>query len=335
LTTYDQANGLRHLTREAGASFDARTAVPRRAEFRWRALPAALPHGNGDPGDGSSGKPTRRARSLVVAGGNEGVGSSTLSLNLAIALAKYGRRVVLFDTNRRAKLNGPWEAECRYDLSPLLTDEQTLAEILAPGPAGIRLLSGAGTPDDCGRAEPEAQAAILGELERLEEDADDLVVDLGSPWSRSTSELLLAADLPLLVTTPEPVAITRAYSLVKSLRGAAHRLDWRLVVNQSSSPAEAHDVLDRIGGASRRFLATPVSGAGYVLTDPHVPAAARRRRPLLLEYPACPASRSISRIAAWLAGESRPESDPTRNRTSLLLSFFGPLAKCRRGATVV
>lgn len=291
----DQANGLRHLIRETGG--------------------------------GSEEPPGHRARTLVVTSGKGGVGKSNLSLNLAISLAQRGRRVVLLDADfGPANVDVLCQIQGPYNLSHLLTGARKLSEVLVPGPAGVRIIPGARGVRDLADAARGAPASLLEELDGLEEETDDLVVDTGSGLHRTVREFIVVADLPLLVTTPEPTAVTDAYAVIKSLAAQEPPLCWHLVVNQASSPGEAHEVLDRIGAACRRFLGITVPAAGYVLADPHVPAAVRRRRPVILEYPACPASRSIGRLAEWLTSESCPVHTSTRNRVEPMPRFFTRMA---------
>ena len=80
----------------------------------------------------------------------------------------------------------------------------------------------------------------------------------------------------------------------------------RAVVNQAASAAEALDVLDRLSASSRQFLGTVVAGLGHVRADPHVQQAVRMRRPFVVAYPHCVASRGVRRLARALIEERQP-----------------------------
>ena len=78
------------------------------------------------------------------------------------------------------------------------------------------------------------------------------------------------------------------------------------MVNQAASAAEALDVLDRLGASSRQFLGTVVAALGHVRADPHVQQAVRMRRPFVVAYPHCVASRGVRRLARALIEERQP-----------------------------
>lgn len=301
---HDQANELRNLIRETAAH----------------------------PASASP----RRARRVVITSGKGGVGKSNLSLNLAIALAQRGRRVVLLDADLGlANLEVLCQLDCPYNLSHVLCGARELSDVLVSGPAGVRILPGAGGISSLADAEPSLRRALLAEFDELEAGSDELLVDTGSGLHRAVREFIVAADRPILVATPEPTAITDAYAVVKALAADRQRIAWRLVVNQADSPAEAQHVLDRIGTAARRFLGIAVPSAGFVPADPHVPAAVRRRRPVILEYPACPASCAIRHLAEWLTSESCLETHPTPKRTNPRPPLFAPVAQRLRRAAAL
>src|SRR5438034_545638 len=112
--------------------------------------------------------------------------------------------------------------------------------------------------------------------------------------------VVLAADLVLIVTTPEPTAITDAYAVIKviSRDGSARRLS--LLVNQTRSANEGRVVYERIAKVARQFLNVGVLDAGSVPLDENVLLAVRRRTPFTLAAPKCPASICVGQLAMRL-----------------------------------
>ena len=107
----------------------------------------------------------------------------------------------------------------------------------------------------------------------------------------------------IVVTTPEPTAMVDGYNFIRNLCHQKGCGRVRLVVNQARNPLEAARVSHRIRMVARRFLRVEVDSLGFVLTDPHVEDAVRRRRPFVLEYPKSPASQSVRAIAERICGE--------------------------------
>jgi len=104
----------------------------------------------------------------------------------------------------------------------------------------------------------------------------------------------------LVVTTPEPTAITDAYAVIKVISRDSPDRPISLLVNQTQRPEEGRLVYERISQVARQFLQIHVLDAGFVPSDPEVQAAVRRRTPFLLANPRCPASQGIAQLAMRL-----------------------------------
>jgi len=105
------------------------------------------------------------------------------------------------------------------------------------------------------------------------------------------------ADQVLVVTTPEPTAITDAYAVIKALRRERDRLDIRILVNMVQSPSEGREVFNRLDAVCRRFLSLNVRYAGHVMHDMRVGQAVRGQLPFVIGAPGCPASNCIGELA--------------------------------------
>jgi flagellar biosynthesis protein FlhG len=108
---------------------------------------------------------------------------------------------------------------------------------------------------------------------------------------------LLSADELLVVTTPEPTAITDAYAVIKAVCRQRETVPLSLLVNMAKDREEARRVHERVAAVSRRFLGVSLGEAGYVLLDPRVGSAVRRRVPFVIEAPDCAASLCIRQLA--------------------------------------
>jgi len=220
---------------------------------------------------------------LVVAGGKGGVGTTTVAANLAITLARQGRRTVFADADLdhggHALLSG---IQHRGSVVDVLAGRQSVHEVLERGPCGIQVLSGAWAADELTSYSTSAQERFIGELKHLAPHADVVVVDVGSGRNPFTQRLWRAADAVLVVTTTEPAAVMNAYAATKTLAGTvdvAERDTDTLpaiysLINRTSDAATADDVQARIATACRRFLALEIGAAGVVPECPGEPDVA-------------------------------------------------------------
>jgi flagellar biosynthesis protein FlhG len=141
---------------------------------------------------------------------------------------------------------------------------------------------------------------LIDALAGLERQADVILIDTGAGISASVLSFTRAADHVLVVTTPEPTAITDAYAVVKVLGRDGRERRVSLLVNQAGSPGEARAVYDRIAKVAKQFLGVSVLDAGHLPADDQVPHAVRKRMPFMLGAPHCPASLAVNQLAMRL-----------------------------------
>jgi len=236
-------------------------------------------------------------KNIVIAGGKGGVGTTTIAVNFATALAREGRRVVLVD----ADFAGPNVAELcgldgTYGAADVLAGRRTVHEVLERGPTGIQVLPASRGIDaeDC---TPLAQDRLLTQLRGLGAYVDYVLIDAGSGGTRTMRRFWEAADGVLVVVHPDPVAVMDAYALIKMIcNDDPPTTPVAAVVNCADD--ESTDVLARLDRACRRFLGFSVAAAGGIPLDANVPRSAAQRRPLLLEAPHCAAAAAFDRLAA-------------------------------------
>lgn len=262
---------------------------------------------------------TGLARLICIASGKGGVGKTNLAVNLSAALARTGCRTVLLDADL-----GTANADVLCGLLPSARLDRALAsapagprpmrELLVEAPGGFRLVPGAAGLAGAADLSPRQRLLLVQQLGRLEREADVVVADLSAGIGPSVLSLVCAADLTLLLATPEPTSLADAYALLKCvaprLRGQAGAGDASsapigLVASQVAGVEEAAVVHARLAGVAQRFLGLRVPLLGWVAQDPRVPSAVRRKVPFLLDSPRCQASRDVLRLAHDLARRLR------------------------------
>jgi flagellar biosynthesis protein FlhG len=252
-------------------------------------------------------------RMIVVAGGKGGVGTTTIAVNLAIALARDGRRTVLVDADlERADASKLCQVDDTYTITDVLAGRRTVHEALTRGPGGIQMLPGAwssGGAADCSEA---SQQRLLAQLKGLGAHADFVILDVGSGANRVIGQFWQAAENVLLITTPDVMSIMDTYAAVKILCGGGAMPALRSVVNFAPDVATADDVHQRLARACRRFLGLRVTSAGHVPCDARVTAAAGACQPFLVEHPATAAALCLDQLAQVLTSPAGEEARPRK-----------------------
>lgn len=245
-----------------------------------------------------------RARVLAVASGKGGVGKTNLAVNLAVEFSRLGKRVIYIDVDiGLANADVLFSVEPRLHLGHVLSGEASVLDALTPAASGVLLLPGCTNTRHISDLEDTEREFLIRSFQELEAYADVILIDTGAGITNNVVQFAVAADETLVLTTPEPTAIADSYALIKSVSREKGYGRIRLIVNQAQSPFEAARVSERIRSVARRFLGVEVDDLGYILTDPHVPQAVRRKRPFVLEFPKAPASSCLRSLAERIFGE--------------------------------
>ncbi|MBK8231941.1 MAG: MinD/ParA family protein [Candidatus Eisenbacteria bacterium] len=254
--------------------------------------------------------PRPSARSIAVVSGKGGVGKSALVANLALALARRGKKVLLVDGDLSlANVDLLFGLVPKFNLGDVVFGQRTIEEILLTTPDGVRLLPAASGVEELADLDEFRRERLVRELSRLEADLDLLLIDTGSGIGSQTLHWARAADRTLVVTTPEPTAFADAYAMIKVLAGRKLRELPALLVNMVNSARDGRETARRIRVVSERFLGFRPELLGWVPFDDAFPRAVRQQEPLLRMFPHSPSALAISKIAEHLVFEPVPR-DP-------------------------
>jgi flagellar biosynthesis protein FlhG len=153
---------------------------------------------------------------LAVGGGRGGAGKSLLAQNLAVYFAQLGKSVILVDLDPTGANVHAQFGIAAHAHTPTDESAEELSKSLVPTSVpGLSLLPG---PHDA--IEPPLQLRAgrksrwLTRLRALP--ADYLIIDVGPGHAHMAVDVMLAADLAICVTVPEPPAIEATYRFVRA-----------------------------------------------------------------------------------------------------------------------
>lgn len=240
-------------------------------------------------------------RVITVTSGKGGVGKTNLVVNLAIALSRLGKRVAVLDADLGlANVDILMGILPMHNLQDVVKGVKTLAEIIVTGPEGMKLIPGGSGLADMANLSPEQRNRLLENLLALEDMADILLIDTGAGLSRSVLSFVSAADELIVITTPEPTAITDAYGIIKVVAKYKIHQEVRLVVNQVQNEREGAELAERFAEVSQKFLQVNIQYLGEICSDEQVVRAVKQQKPFLTLYPRTRAARGVQTIAEKL-----------------------------------
>jgi flagellar biosynthesis protein FlhG len=244
----------------------------------------------------------KRAMVLAVTSGKGGVGKTSLTINVSVALARLGHRVAVFDADF-----GLGNVDVMLGLTPhvhvghVLSGERPLHDALIEGPGGVQLLPAGSGVQPLTALTREQRVRFQNALEEARSSFDFILLDTSSGISDNVLETLQLAHHVLLVTSLDPAALVDAYALAKVLWKTDSRADVGLVVNRVRDGAEGRLAFRQIDRAAARFLGQHLRYFGYVPSDPGVREAMLNQAPLVDHLPQTAASRCFRLLANRLA----------------------------------
>lgn len=255
-------------------------------------------------------KSRERARVLAVTSGKGGVGKTSTSVNLAIALAAKGSRVVLLDADLGlANVEVLMGLNSLYNLQHVIDGEKSMSQILVRGPGNIFVVPGSSGLAQIADLDSRARQNVLSGLNELQERADFIIIDTMAGIGRNASAFAAAADEVLLVTTPEPSAIVDAYAMIKTVSSIREDAVFRVIVNMVASRQQASAVASKLSSVTQQFLSRNLSVLGYIPRDPHVSQGVMQTYPFSLRYPNAPATKCIEEIATRIENQRLAPSE--------------------------
>ncbi len=254
--------------------------------------------------------PTQRVRGrnvIAVASGKGGVGKTWFAITLSHAIARAGRRVLLFDGDLGlANVDIQLGLMPKTDLGSVVSGRLTLNQALVAFPEGgfdiIAGRSGSGTLANI----PLSRLQMLGDdLALLAGAYDRVVVDLGAGVEKTVRMFAQNAGTVLVVTTDEPTALTDAYAFIKVTHMDRPGTDMRVVVNMANSTREGERIYNTLLKACEGFLKISPPLAGVIRRDIKVRDAIRNQTPILIRSPNSEAAADVEAIVERLPGPGK------------------------------
>ncbi len=240
------------------------------------------------------------SRIITITSGKGGVGKTSISLNLSLALAAEGFKVCIFDADLGlANVNILTGIYPKKDLESVISGQSSLTDILIRDYQGIDIIPGSSGVEklaDLTRTETGTLIRAFLDLEAY----DFFIFDTSAGISSQVISFCMASHEIILVVTTEPTSLTDAYSLLKVLSKYKYDCPVRVIVNQAASGKAAQKAYASLKQTVSRFLSLKTEPLGIIASDKNVRASVISQTPFFILFPDTPASKCISAIAEKL-----------------------------------
>jgi flagellar biosynthesis protein FlhG len=244
----------------------------------------------------------RFVKTIAVASGKGGVGKTNLVANLAIAMTACGKNVMILDADLGlSNIDVLLHLAPRYNIQHVLSGEMSLRDVVIEGPHGIKILPASSGVQELTALDEFQRLKIMEEFDAYVNDIDVLLIDTAAGISANVAFFCIAAQEIVIVTSPEPTAITDAYALIKVLCTRYQEKEFRVLVNSVKNPEEGYEVFRRLSSATEKFLNISLDYLGDLPFDEAVPRAVRAQKAFIDLYPNTPPAQRIREIALKFA----------------------------------
>lgn len=236
-------------------------------------------------------------RILTLTSASAGVGKTTAILNLASALAKAGKNVMVVDENRgKGNLSAKLGIGYSRDLLDAARQGSTFEEVMIAGPEGIAIMQAA-QGKALAELNEEEQGRLVAMMSNIARPVDVVLVDAVAGSPGHLLSLSLASQEIVVVLSAEQSAITDAYALIKMMNMDFGKRHFRILVNKARSEEAARTVFENMSKVANRFLAISLDYMGFVPLDESLAQASRLKCPVTEAFPLSASGSSFRRIA--------------------------------------
>lgn len=272
----------------------------------------------------------RNIKVYCVTSGKGGVGKTNISVNMGLILQNFGKRVLIIDADLGlANIDIVSGLYPKYNLSHILTGGKSIRDVLLEGPLGISILPGASGLYDLANVTSAELKVLIDSFTSIANDFDVMIIDTGAGISKNVISFIRSSNEIIVVTTPEPSAITDAYATIKIAHKYCEHI--HVVVNKTDNYKEAERTIEKLAKTTNKFMDFTINYLGYVLEDKTIYKSNIAQIPFYIKYPDGLASKCLMNISKKLVfGDQAPSKSTTvEGWFTKLMSFI----KTNVGAT--
>lgn len=240
----------------------------------------------------------RPVKVIAVTGGKGGIGKSSVSVNLAITLARQNRNVMLMDADfGLANVDVLLGLNSRQNISHVIAGECSLEEVVVDGPSGLKIIPSASGNNSMLNLTTVEHGGLIRAFSELTHDVDVLLIDTAAGISESVVTYTRAAHEVIVVVCDEPASLTDAYALIKVLHRYHGVYRFHVLANMTSNAYDGRNLFGKLSKVAQRFLDVSLNYMGAVPQDAYLRKAVQRQQAVVDAFPRSSSSIAFRKLA--------------------------------------
>jgi flagellar biosynthesis protein FlhG len=205
-------------------------------------------------------------RIVTLTSGSTGAGKTTAVINLAAALARNGKSVLVIDENTGANnICGLLGLNAHRDLLDVIRRDKTVQEVVISSVHGFSILPAGHGMRALEKLNAGDRAHLIGSFAHLTPPFDVVLIDAAPGRASRSLSLALSSHEIVVVASPEAASITAAYALIKHINGNyQNKRRYHILINKAVTEIEANTIFSNMESAARRYLGISLEFLGYI-----------------------------------------------------------------------
>lgn len=257
-------------------------------------------------------------RVIAITSGKGGVGKTHCTVNIGLALANMGKKVLLLDADfGLANINILLNFKPKATLQHVLAGTAKLREVIVSHESGLDIIPASSGIPELANMDEQDRTMLVSAVEEIGLEYDYILIDTAAGIGDNVLYFVAAAEDIIVVVDPEPTSRTDAYALIKVLSSTHGRKEFHVLSNRVPEDIDGKTVYAQLGAAADKFLNVSLKYLGAVQYDRSIVEAVISQKPYLDLFPSSKSSNDIVRIAKKI--DSMPRSTSARGNVQFFL----------------
>lgn len=261
------------------------------------------------------------ARIVTVLAAKPGMGATSVVVNLAAAMSRSGKDVLVLDEHMtHNNVANSLAMRPRFDLMHTVRGDMCVQEVTQRAPDRMRILTAARTIQALPTLTAAERERMVTGLVDAADGMDVVLVDAAVPDNHSLCACLSGDEPLVLVTTPSVSGITETYALIKRLVTQNGHQSFGIVINKVRSEQEANTVFANMAHVARRHLNVRLEFLGAIPDDEALKQSTKLCKPVVTAFPASESSEAFADLMCNLQVMPGAEHEDVQDGVMQLLS---------------